>query len=70
MRRRHFSGIRCGASSGSYCDSQWAGLVPIYSYLIEHPEGLFVVDTGDNSPADRYERNVDGPVSTGPGGRS
>jgi hypothetical protein len=55
---------------GIILDSKWAGPVPIYSYLIKHPEGLFVVYTGDNSPADRYERNVDGPVSTGPGGRS
>jgi N-acyl homoserine lactone hydrolase len=33
-------------------DTQWVGPVPIYSYLIEHPEGLFVVDTGDNSRKD------------------
>ncbi len=30
-------------------DKEWAGPLPIYSYLIEHPEGLFVVDTGDSA---------------------
>ena len=30
-------------------DREWAGPLPIYSYLIEHPEGLFIVDTGDNA---------------------
>lgn len=30
-------------------DSERAGPLPIYSYLIEHPEGLFVVDTGDSA---------------------
>lgn len=30
-------------------DDEWTGPKPIYSFLIEHPEGLFVVDTGDNA---------------------
>jgi len=30
-------------------DHDWTGPKPIYSYLVEHPEGLFVVDTGDNA---------------------
>ncbi len=30
-------------------DSEWTDPKPIYAYLIEHPEGLFVVDTGDNA---------------------
>jgi len=30
-------------------DKEWVGPLPIYSYLIEHPEGLFVVDTGDSA---------------------
>lgn len=29
-------------------DKEWTGPKPIYVYLVEHPEGLFVVDTGDN----------------------
>jgi glyoxylase-like metal-dependent hydrolase (beta-lactamase superfamily II) len=28
-------------------DSQWVGPLPIYAYLIEHPDGKFLVDTGD-----------------------
>lgn len=28
-------------------DRQWVGPVPILCYLIEHPEGRFLVDTGD-----------------------
>ena len=34
---------------GIMLDREWAGPLPIYCYLIEHPEGLFVVDTGDNA---------------------
>lgn len=29
-------------------DKEWTGPKPIYVFLVEHPEGLFVVDTGDN----------------------
>lgn len=29
-------------------DKEWTGPKPIYAFLVEHPEGLFVVDTGDN----------------------
>jgi hypothetical protein len=28
-------------------DTRWVEPLPIYAYLIEHPEGLFLVDTGD-----------------------
>lgn len=28
-------------------DTNWVGPLPIYSYLIEHPQGRFLVDTGD-----------------------
>jgi len=34
---------------GIILDTEWVGPVPIYCYLIEHPEGFFVVDTGDNA---------------------
>ncbi len=36
-------------------DRQWAGPLPIYAYLIEHPEGLFVVDTGDTARNSRRD---------------
>lgn len=29
-------------------DKEWTGPKPIYVFVVEHPEGLFVVDTGDN----------------------
>ena len=28
-------------------DRRWVGPLPIFAYLIEHPEGRFLVDTGD-----------------------
>src|SRR5271166_14213 len=28
-------------------DTQWLGPLPILAFLIEHPEGRFLVDTGD-----------------------
>lgn len=30
-------------------DSRWVGPVPIFCFLIEHPEGRFLVDTGDTA---------------------
>ena len=28
-------------------DDKWAGWLPIYAWVIDHPEGIIVVDTGD-----------------------
>src|ERR1700748_8961 len=30
-------------------DTHWTAPLPILAYLIEHPEGLFLVDTGDTA---------------------
>jgi len=30
-------------------DKEWTGPHPIYAYLIDHPEGLLLVDTGDTA---------------------
>ena len=30
-------------------DSQWTDFLPIYVWVIEHPEGLIVVDTGETA---------------------
>jgi N-acyl homoserine lactone hydrolase len=30
-------------------DPDWTGSLPIYAWLIEHPEGLIVVDTGESA---------------------
>jgi len=32
-------------------DREWTRELPIYCYLIEHPEGLFMVDTGETARA-------------------
>lgn len=30
-------------------DTEWVGPVPIFCFLVEHPEGRFLVDTGDTA---------------------
>jgi N-acyl homoserine lactone hydrolase len=30
-------------------DKKWAGWLPIYAWVIDHPEGIIVVDTGDTA---------------------
>ncbi len=46
---------RAGAGSGmmrlinTLCDREWTDNLPIYAWVIEHPEGLIVVDTGDTT---------------------
>jgi N-acyl homoserine lactone hydrolase len=35
--------------AGVLLDTRWTGPHPIYAYLIEHPEGLILVDTGDTA---------------------
>jgi glyoxylase-like metal-dependent hydrolase (beta-lactamase superfamily II) len=30
-------------------DNKWQGWLPIYAWVIDHPEGIIVVDTGDTS---------------------
>ncbi len=32
-------------------DAAWTEPLPIYAWLIEHPEGLIVVDTGETARA-------------------
>ena len=32
-----------------FIDGSWSQPLPIYAWLIEHPEGLFLVDTGETS---------------------
>jgi glyoxylase-like metal-dependent hydrolase (beta-lactamase superfamily II) len=35
--------------AGIMLDKEWAGPLPINTYLIEHPEGLILIDTGDSA---------------------
>jgi N-acyl homoserine lactone hydrolase len=32
-----------------FTDSRWTGWLPIYTWVIDHPEGIIVVDTGETS---------------------
>jgi N-acyl homoserine lactone hydrolase len=32
-----------------FTDSRWTGWLPIYAWVIDHPEGIIVVDTGETS---------------------
>lgn len=34
-------------------DRRWTSPLPIFAFLIEHPEGLIVVDTGGDGPGGR-----------------
>jgi len=34
-------------------DSEWTEPLPIYAYAIEHPEGVIVIDTGENARASK-----------------
>ena len=36
-------------------DDQWIEDLPIYTYLIEHPEGYFLVDSGDTAENTRKD---------------
>jgi len=44
---QHLGTIRRRA--GILLDREWTGPHPIYAYVIEHPEGLLLVDTGDTA---------------------
>lgn len=33
----------------TFTSSEWGNWIPIYAWLIEHPEGLFLVDTGETA---------------------
>jgi N-acyl homoserine lactone hydrolase len=44
---QHLGTIRRRA--GILLDQEWTGPHPMYAYLIDHPEGLILVDTGDSA---------------------
>jgi N-acyl homoserine lactone hydrolase len=49
QREGRGSGVRRLAST--FVDREWTQPLPIYAWLIEHPEGLIVVDTGETARA-------------------
>lgn len=42
-------------------DRQWTPLLPIYTYLIEHDEGLILIDSGEKPEARTSKRARHGP---------
>lgn len=46
---RYFSGPNALALPAIVFDPRWTDWMPIYSWVIEHPEGILVVDTGESS---------------------
>ena len=42
-------GARCSRPINTLLDSTWTEPLPIYAWVIEHPEGLIVVDTGETA---------------------
>ncbi len=40
---------KAGGLTRVFTDSRWTGWLPIYTWVIDHPEGIIVVDTGETS---------------------
>src|ERR1700761_444018 len=51
MKTAQMAGRKGRGSAGRkidiFRDRQWVGPLPILCFLVEHPEGRFVIDTGD-----------------------
>jgi glyoxylase-like metal-dependent hydrolase (beta-lactamase superfamily II) len=55
---REFSGIEALRFPAILLSSVWTEKMPVWMWLIEHPEGIFLVDTGENTRV--YEPNYFG----------
>ena len=51
QRQRHGSGPGPGRVLSTLLDRNWTEPLPILAWLIEHPEGLIVIDTGETARA-------------------
>lgn len=40
---------RAARALNLFADADWSGALPIYVWVVEHPEGVILVDTGDTS---------------------
>ena len=51
VKRRQAEGVGRGPLrlAWTLLDREWTGLMPIYAFAIEHPEGVIVVDTGETA---------------------
>ncbi|MBC8162211.1 MAG: N-acyl homoserine lactonase family protein [Roseiflexaceae bacterium] len=50
-RQRQGVGRGIARQVNTLLDSRWTDFLPIYTWVIEHPEGLIVVDTGETARA-------------------
>jgi len=48
-RQREAKGRGAGRLASTLIDRTWTQALPIFAWLIEHPEGLIVVDTGETA---------------------
>ena len=48
-RQREGKGRGWRRVASTLVDREWTDALPIYAWLIEHPEGLIVVDTGETA---------------------
>lgn len=55
IKKRQLAGAGRGVLRllNTMLDPHWTSPLPIYAWLIEHPEGLIVVDTGETAQASR-----------------
>jgi glyoxylase-like metal-dependent hydrolase (beta-lactamase superfamily II) len=53
VKRRQRAGVGSGKQrlAKTFLDREWTEPLPIYAWLIEHPEGIVVVDTGETARA-------------------
>ena len=49
VRQRSGTGRGAARTARTLMDRNWTDPLPIYAWLIEHPEGLIVVDTGESA---------------------
>lgn len=50
-RQRQGVGSGLGRQINTLLDSHWTDFLPIYVWVVEHPEGLIVIDTGETAQA-------------------
>jgi N-acyl homoserine lactone hydrolase len=49
MRQREARGTGSARFINTLIDKQWTDPLPIYAFVIEHPEGIIVIDTGETA---------------------
>jgi N-acyl homoserine lactone hydrolase len=57
QRQVRGAGQRVGRRLNTLLDRVWTDPLPIYVWVIEHPEGIIVVDTGETARCAGYMRH-------------